>query len=131
MKAISLWQPWASAMALGLKKNETRGWATGYRGELAICSAKRPMDNLGREIARQNGILYEPMGYGHVLCVVELYDCVPSAEFHGSTPRQISETEAGLGDYSVCRWIWLTRDLRKLKWSVPIVGRQNLWKLIY
>uniref|UniRef100_A0A6M3J354 ASCH domain-containing protein n=1 Tax=viral metagenome TaxID=1070528 RepID=A0A6M3J354_9ZZZZ len=32
MKAISLWQPWASAMALGWKKIETRSWGTSYRG---------------------------------------------------------------------------------------------------
>lgn len=35
MKAISLWQPWASAMALGLKSIETRHWspASGEIGE--------------------------------------------------------------------------------------------------
>ena len=26
MKAISLWQPWASAIALGAKRIETRSW---------------------------------------------------------------------------------------------------------
>jgi hypothetical protein len=41
MRAISLWQPWASAIALRLKSNETRGWATTYRGPLAIHAALR------------------------------------------------------------------------------------------
>jgi len=41
MKALSLWQPWASAIALGSKRIETRGWATSYRGPLAIHAAKR------------------------------------------------------------------------------------------
>jgi activating signal cointegrator 1 len=37
MKVLSLWQPWASLVAHGLKKIETRGWdATPYRGPLAI-----------------------------------------------------------------------------------------------
>ena len=40
MKAISLWQPWASAMALGLKRNETRSWETLVRGPIAIHAAK-------------------------------------------------------------------------------------------
>ena len=35
MKAISLWQPWASAVALGSKRVETRSWSTSYRGPLA------------------------------------------------------------------------------------------------
>ena len=41
MKAISLWQPWASAVARRAKFNETRHWATSYRGTLAIHAAKR------------------------------------------------------------------------------------------
>jgi hypothetical protein len=40
IKAISLWQPWASLMALGLKRHETRHWPTAYRGPIAIHAAK-------------------------------------------------------------------------------------------
>jgi len=40
MKAISLWEPWATAIAIGAKKIETRSWATSYRGPLAIHAAK-------------------------------------------------------------------------------------------
>ena len=36
MKALSLYQPWATAIALGSKRIETRGWPTSYRGPLAI-----------------------------------------------------------------------------------------------
>src|SRR5690349_22770127 len=41
MKAISLWQPWASLVSIGAKKIETRSWATAYRGPLAIHAAKK------------------------------------------------------------------------------------------
>lgn len=41
MKALSLWQPWASAIALGAKRVETRSWETLYRGPLLIHAAKR------------------------------------------------------------------------------------------
>lgn len=41
MKAISLWQPWASAIAVGAKHVETRSWPTAHRGTLAIHAAKR------------------------------------------------------------------------------------------
>jgi hypothetical protein len=40
MKAITLHQPWASLMAIGAKRIETRSWATSYRGPLAIHAAK-------------------------------------------------------------------------------------------
>jgi len=37
LKALSLWQPWASLMALGVKRIETRSWQTQHRGPLIIC----------------------------------------------------------------------------------------------
>ncbi len=40
MKALTLWQPWASAVAVGAKRIETRSWSTEYRGPLAIHAAQ-------------------------------------------------------------------------------------------
>ncbi len=42
MKAISLLQPWATLVAIGAKRIETRSWATNYRGPLAIHASKSP-----------------------------------------------------------------------------------------
>ena len=39
LRAISLWQPHASLVALGVKPIETRSWATKYRGRLLIHAA--------------------------------------------------------------------------------------------
>lgn len=41
MKVLSLWQPWASLVTLGVKTIETRSWSTKYRGPLAIHAAAR------------------------------------------------------------------------------------------
>lgn len=41
MRCISLHQPWASLIALGAKRIETRSWDTSYRGPLAIHAAKK------------------------------------------------------------------------------------------
>lgn len=61
MRAITLWQPWASAVALGSKTIETRHWSTNYRGPLAIHAAKRrnigELDDLWRD-ARWRGALF-------------------------------------------------------------------------
>lgn len=40
MKALTLTQPWATLVAIGLKRIETRSWSTPYRGPLAIHAAK-------------------------------------------------------------------------------------------
>lgn len=39
MKALTIWQPWASLLACGAKQYETRSWATSYRGPIAIHAA--------------------------------------------------------------------------------------------
>lgn len=41
MKAISLWQPWASLIRMQVKTVETRSWKTDYRGDLLICAAQK------------------------------------------------------------------------------------------
>lgn len=40
MKAITILEPWASLIACGAKKIETRSWATKYRGKIAIHTGK-------------------------------------------------------------------------------------------
>lgn len=39
MKALTIWQPWASLLACGAKRYETRSWPTRYRGPIAIHAA--------------------------------------------------------------------------------------------
>lgn len=47
MKALTLHQPWASLIAIGAKRIETRSWATSYRGPLAIhAAARKPKEGL-------------------------------------------------------------------------------------
>lgn len=41
MKALTLWQPWASLIAVGAKTIETRSWPTKHRGRIAIHAAQR------------------------------------------------------------------------------------------
>ena len=128
LKAVSLWEPWATGMALNLKRNETRSWPTAYRGPLAICSAKRPLDQVGLAVARENGISLHALRFGCVLCVVELFDCV-KAEVFLSGMLELTEQEQALGNYTYGRWIWRTRNCRPLETPVPVIGRQGFWTL--
>jgi hypothetical protein len=41
VKALSLWQPWASLIAVGAKRFETRSWQTSHRGPLLIHAAQK------------------------------------------------------------------------------------------
>jgi hypothetical protein len=92
MKALSLWQPHAQAIMLGLKPYETRGWSTNYRGPLAIHAAKKefrykdyPLDYY-QEVCRQlkqAGFPFYALDYGKILCVVDVVDCIATANLRG------------------------------------------------
>lgn len=92
IKALSLWQPHAQAIALGIKPYETRGWKTDYRGPLVICSAKKPFrhqdyprDYFQDACARLHraGCPHYALAYGEALCIVDLVDCVPTGTLRG------------------------------------------------
>lgn len=141
MKAISLWQPYASFMALALKWNETRNRLTHHRGELAICSAKRTwrrgefgdeiewlVDRLGQVWHKENKLKPVPeralfMPKGFVVCVVDLMDCQPT------NGLKVSPLEFLLGDYSEGRFAWITRNCRALKTPIPVKGKQGFFNL--
>lgn len=133
MKALTLYHPWARFMELNIKKNETRSWATTYRGDLAICSAVKKLDQAAIDLATY--ILAPPhpltaelplWHFGCVLCVVDLWEIVPVSE---QRIRMLSKTEVECGDYSLGRFCWLTRNCRRLAKPVFVVGRQGMFNL--
>ena len=127
MRGLSLHEPWATAMAYGLKKYETRSWGTDFRGLLVICSAKRKMDNValaiwGKYVQPHVKGLYVPH-YGHALCVVELIECLPVEAIY------VQPEEKRLGNYAPGRWAWITKGEQRLDPAVPLRGRQGLFYL--
>jgi activating signal cointegrator 1 len=104
MKCLSLWQPHAEAIALGLKPFETRGWSTDFRGPLAIHAAKHPLRekdcdwNWYCEMKKRlalAGMRLEKLTYGKIVCVVDVVDCVPTAEARKGFARQIQNPPSG------------------------------------
>lgn len=126
IKAITLWQPWASFMAWGLKKNETRSWATSYRGPLAIHAAANsprdyPIQLLEFAPTHMGLVKYWPKGV--ILCVVDLVECI---KISGIISDPI-DRETMMGDYSKGRFIWLTKMIEVFNEPIPCKGHQGLW----
>lgn len=127
IKALSLWQPWATLMALGVKTVETRSWSTRYRGDLLICAAKtrHTQDEFWAlcNPAIRRALEALPPGSdlprGVALALVELVDVVP-VEQVAADPY---------GNFQPGRFAWVTRNLRPLPEPVPIVGRQGLFEV--
>ena len=126
MKAISLWQPWASAMALGWKRNETRSWATSYRGPLLIHAAKKAIGWPSIYIQSLfDGIAFQPtdLPRGCLLCMVNLVDC-KRILLH-NRPRGV---EFELGTYTPGRFMWITEQLEIFD-PIPFRGSQRIFEV--
>ena len=125
MKAISLWQPWATLMACGLKKNETRHWATSYRGLLLIHATKRmePPTILMRQLLKP--FSYQSWGdfpRGALVCQLNLVDCLPTDDYIPTHP------EYQFGDYTPNRFVWITDNLQAFK-PIPYKGSQGFFNV--
>lgn len=123
MRAVSLWQPWASAMALGLKTVETRHWRTNVRGSVAIHAAKR-WTREERELAEAHGLPL-PLPLGAVVAV-GWFMAIHSTE---RLAPQLSPQELAWGNYGPGRFGWIFGDIRALSEPVPCIGRQGFFNL--
>lgn len=125
MKCLSLWNPWATAIAVGTKTIETRSWSTSYRGPLAIHAAQKypPVAAEFAAVERALGRLPARMPSGAILVVCELVDVRPA--FH----IPIGPVERLYGDYSSGRFAWVLERVRPLVTPVSCIGRQGLFTI--
>lgn len=135
LRAISLWQPWASAMMLGLKRIETRAWVSRYTGPLAVHAAqKRSRENerafyqllrnkkIYAAFHRAGIINYDNLPFGRVLCLVRMRHCQEITK-----QTVVPESERWLGDYRVGRQAWICDNARPLKAPFAVCGRQGFF----
>ena len=132
LKAITLWQPWASAMAAEMKRNETRSWRTDYRGPLLIhAAARRPTEcdlwvlehpAVKLRLALDN-IDPKKFPLGAAVCIVKLVDCVRVETIRDT----LSPMELALGNYNNGRYAWITEFLHYIDKPIPMKGAQGFW----
>jgi activating signal cointegrator 1 len=122
MRAISLWQPWASAIPMGLKMFETRGWKTNYRGPLIVHAAKR-MTSEQKTFIMANSLPYN-LPLGNIVAICELTG-IFETEF---LTKVISDTERTFGDYAPGRYGWLLENIRPIG-PIPFKGGQGFFNV--
>ncbi len=148
MKALTLWQPWASLIAMGQKKIETRCWTTKFRGEIAIHSAAHfPPKFLGAscrtdpfrdELAdvfncrrdrddrcgvHVNDVL-KRLPMGQVLCIVRL---TAVTEIDWMLREEITNREKIFGNYEDGRYAWHLEMVSLIQPPIPAKGNRMLW----
>lgn len=127
MKAITLWEPWATAIARGLKRIETRGWATRYRGPLAIHAAARKvtlfdLPGLAPHFAGAD-VTEADLAFGCVVATATLARVVRVEDIRDT----LSPRELVFGNYNDGRYAWVLEDITRLANPAPAQGRQGLW----
>ncbi len=121
--AITLWQPWASLIAVGAKPYETRGRPAPVRligKRIAIHAAKRPITLVGLDRETVDAMMavlpriYD-LPLGAVVCTAILTESLRADELAGDL----------FGDYGGGRWAWRLTDVVSMD-PVPARG-QRLW----
>ena len=152
MYAITLHQPWASLIALGVKTVETRSWPAPARlmGQtIAIHAGKRVVRKPGVAVenemrARLGGDWHRAMPAGAVLATVVLAGMARVDRVDRRVGLAVHDlsTEVGCavglgqtridpwGDFAPSRWLWFLNDVRTLPEPVPAVGHQSFWRWV-
>jgi hypothetical protein len=127
VKVLTLHQPYATAIALGHKRYETRSWWTSYRGPIAIHAAKA-LPGYARDFAaleHQLGRLPEKLPLGAIVAVAR----VSGVRATDEVALEVGALERLYGDYSPGRFAWRLEDVRPLREPYPLRGRQGLSNL--
>lgn len=134
MKAITIHQPWATLIALGEKKFETRSWATKYRGPIAIHAGKEINHDMVMLLGKDHPSIWHkisPLQTGCIVAIAELVDCpwvvveypTQSILFNGDT---VEGNELMFGDFSQGRYAWELANVRQIE-PIPAKGQQRIW----
>ena len=151
MRALTLWQPWASLVAAGVKTVETRSWRPpkGLVGQrIAIHAASRKITSHDR---RFNEAVSEVLGLadvrfsaetvlrselprGAVLCTARLREAWQVAEVSDDLVRVATSADGqscvvdAWGDFSPGRWLWFLEDLDTFSTPFTARGKQGMWE---
>jgi len=128
IRGLSLTQPWASLIAIGVKKIETRSWRTHYRGPLAIHASK------GFRWPEDWELVPFPapdaLPRGAILAVATLRTVQwtgHNAVYPPDWLRTVDDIERAFGDFSEKRYGWFLEDVHELAEPIPCRGARGLW----
>jgi hypothetical protein len=124
LRALTICQPWAWAIATGIKRVENRTWSTRYRGRLAIHAG---VSSLWWERGRQR---LEEWGYsvpqdvprGAIVALCDLVGVVPYR-----SPGNGSAVEGE--PFAAGPFCWLLANASPLAEPIPCRGQQGVFTL--
>lgn len=137
MYALTLRDPWATLVAIGAKRIETRSWRTHYRGPLAIHAAKclAPADwaavserpEVARALRGAGIASLDERPRGAIIAIAELVAVLPTEEIVAAADQYLLGDERHFGDYAPGRFGWLLVNVKPLSAPIPARGALGLW----
>ncbi len=143
MDALTVYQPWASAIALGVKHSETRSWRAPERliGQRMVlhAAAQNPLVRaLGlngwfiQDFEQATGIRITDCPLMAILGTFRLVGCwqvVRVAQGRVWFDRQRWVEEDKWGDYTPGRWVWGVDEVEMYEKPFRCPGKQGIWKV--
>ena len=135
IRAITLDQPWASLIAAGAKRIETRHWpppraAIGKPLAIHAGKSRRSMDTFTSDDAFNQAVTRSlgdnwlaTIPTGAVVAIATLRAAMPT----GPQSKLPERDELLFGDYRPNRWMWMLSDIKALETPVPARGFQRVW----
>lgn len=127
MKALTLIQPWATAIARGHKLYETRSWpAYGGRQVIAIHAGMK-VDKIVLSDAIMDGYFPSDVSIpvGAIVAVARL-DAVYTTSYMRPF---VNGHERYWGNWEPGRYAWKLEDVLALREPIPCKGHQGLWTI--
>ena len=143
MKAISIWQPFASLIAGGYLHVEPRIWKppADFIGKRIALHASKHYNDLVQKAISELWCKHPPNGCGHTKqelpwgaliatgVITRVYD---EADQEAREHRLIAKSRPMLQYHLTSRrgaWLWLIEDVRRFKQPIPVRGFLKFWNL--
>lgn len=152
MKVLSLTQPWATLVAIGAKRVETRSWNTNYLMKPLLIHASKTFPLWAKSLVHDPAFfeslrshpdfvgltspqIVQALPLGAVVCQCRVFGTRTTqmvrdglASGHSWYKAVFTEKELEFGDYSLGRWAWILEAIKKFEVPVPAKGALGLWE---
>lgn len=147
MKALSIKQPFASLIVLGIKDIENRTWYTNYRGRIYVHASAKPAKSLisscltleqcevaGIELRKTIQPLFnntKQFPHSAIIGEVDIIDCIPDHTSiwseHNTTKKKIIYGKEITIDVPVFNWV-LANPVKYRRPILNVNGKLSFWE---
>ncbi len=140
MKALTIIQPWATLLASGKKRCETRSWKTNYRGEILIhaggmkynyfsdvCQCSKTLMGHFRDAGIGGDEDMQALPFKAIIGKARLVNCVLIDRLTAELICKQHPEEFAFGNFAPGRYAWVMEDAVLFDKPIPASGKQGLW----